>query len=67
MMAHYHYQNIGRQEDQHHAFEDKVQEFYQELHSNPLVAQFDILIYLRTWLVNHIQVEDAKLRSLVYA
>ncbi len=67
MMAHYHFQHIGRQEEQHHAFEDKVQEFYQELHSNPLVAQFDILVYLRDWLISHIQMEDSKLRSLVYA
>lgn len=67
MMSHYGYEDINRQELQHHAFEEKVQEFYQELHANPLVAQFDILQYLRTWLVGHIQVEDAKLRSLVNA
>ncbi len=67
MMGHYRYAGIDRQAQQHHAFEGKVQEFYQELHSNPLVAQFDILLYLRAWLVNHIQVEDNKLRSLVGA
>jgi len=67
MMAHYRFAGLERQENQHHAFEAKVQEFYQELHTNPLVAQFDILLYLRAWLVTHIQVEDAKLRSLVDA
>jgi hemerythrin-like metal-binding protein len=67
MMQHYHFDGIYRQESQHHDFEVRVQEFYQELHANPLVAQFDILLYLRAWLVNHIQVEDAKLRSLVEA
>jgi cyclic di-GMP phosphodiesterase len=67
MMAHYGSSGIQQQEHQHHAFERQVQEFYQEFHVNPLVAQFDILHYLRTWLVSHIQVEDAKLSALVAA
>jgi len=65
MMAHYDFAGIGHQEQQHHAFEHRVQDFYQELHVNPLVAQFDILQYLRAWLIGHIKVEDAHLRSLV--
>jgi len=65
MMAHYGFAGIARQEAEHHDFEHKVQEFYEELHTNPLVAQFDILFYLRAWLVTHIQTEDAKLRSLI--
>ncbi|MFU8789036.1 MAG: bacteriohemerythrin [Methylobacter sp.] len=65
MMTHYNYENISRQEHQHHAFETKIREFYQELHDNPLVAQFDVLSYLRDWLVKHILVEDIQLRSLV--
>lgn len=67
MMRHYGFENLANQEKQHHAFEEKVQELYQELHANPLVAQFDLLLYLRAWLVSHIQVEDAKLRVLVDA
>lgn len=65
MMEHYHFAAIEQQETQHHAFEQRVQEFYQELHVNPLVAQLDILQYLRTWLISHIVVDDAQLRSLV--
>lgn len=65
MMAHYGYDGINRQEQQHHAFEAKIREFYEELHANPLVAQFDVLSYLRDWLVKHILVEDIQLRSLV--
>jgi len=49
------------------AFEAKIREFYEELHVNPLVAQFDVLSYLRDWLVHHILVEDTQLRSLVTA
>jgi hemerythrin-like metal-binding protein len=65
MMSHYGYEEIGRQEDQHRAFITKIGEFYEELHANPLVAQFDVLSYLRDWLIHHIRVEDIKLRSLV--
>ncbi|MDD2914943.1 MAG: bacteriohemerythrin [Gallionella sp.] len=65
MMQHYGFEGIQRQEQQHHAFEEKIREFYEELHDNPLVARFDVLSYLRDWLIQHIRVEDAKLRSLV--
>ncbi len=67
MMTHYGYDGLNRQQHQHHAFEEKIREFYEELHANPLVAQFDVLSYLRNWLVKHILVEDAQLRSLVSA
>lgn len=65
MMRHYGFEGINRQETQHYAFEAKIREFYEELHANPLVAQFDVLAYLRDWLVKHIKVEDAKLLTLV--
>lgn len=65
MMTHYEFEGIDRQQHQHHAFEEKIREFYEELHANPLVAQFDVLSYLRDWLIKHILVEDAQLRSLV--
>jgi len=65
MMKHYGYDGIKGQEKQHHAFESKIREFYEELHINPLVAQFDVLTYLRDWLIHHIHVEDAKLYTLV--
>lgn len=64
MMNHYGYKGIDRQLDQHHAFEDKIAEFYEELHANPMVAQFDVLSYLRNWLIHHIRVEDAQLVAL---
>jgi hemerythrin-like metal-binding protein len=67
MMAHYNFDGMASQQHQHHAFEAKIQEFYEELHVNPLVAQFDVLAYLRDWLVKHILLEDAQLRSLVTA
>ncbi|MCB4358229.1 bacteriohemerythrin [Quatrionicoccus australiensis] len=65
MMAHYGYAAIAVQQHQHHAFEDRLQGFYEELHNNPLTAQFEVLIYLRNWLVRHIVQEDAGLYELV--
>ncbi len=67
MMAHYGYEGMDRQLHQHHAFEEKIGEFYEELHANPMVAQFDVLIYLRDWLIGHIRVEDAQLAALTRA
>lgn len=67
MMRLHEYKGIEQQEQQHRAFEDKIGEFYEELHDNPLVAQFDVLSYLRDWLIHHIRVEDAKLRTLISA
>jgi hemerythrin-like metal-binding protein len=67
MMAHYGYEGMDRQLHQHHAFEEKISEFYEELHANPMVAQFDVLTYLRDWLIGHIRVEDAQLAALTRA
>jgi hemerythrin-like metal-binding protein len=67
MMRHYGYEDIHHQEQQHHAFEAKIHELFEELHVNPLIAQFDVLSYLRDWLIHHIRVEDAKLIALVSA
>lgn len=65
MMQHYGYGEMHRHVQQHHAFEARAYEFYEELHVNPLAVQFDALRYLRDWLIHHIRVEDVKLRSLV--
>lgn len=67
MMQHYGYEGAHHHELQHHSFEAKTREFHEDMHVNPLAAQFDVLIYLRDWLVRHICVEDIKLRSLVGA
>jgi len=67
MMQHYGYEEMHRHEQQHHAFEAKAYEFYEELHVNPLAVQFNALRYLRDWLIHHVRVEDVKLRSLVRA
>lgn len=67
MMRHHGYDGLNGQRQQHRAFEARIQEFYQDLHDNPLVAQFDLLSYLRDWLIHHIRIEDAGLRVLAHA
>ncbi|PKO48613.1 MAG: hypothetical protein CVU31_05165 [Betaproteobacteria bacterium HGW-Betaproteobacteria-4] len=65
MMEHYGYGGLQQQQTQHGEFEERLGEFYEELHNNPLTAPFDILVYLRSWLVGHILNEDAQLRELL--
>lgn len=65
MMEHYGYNGLERQQQQHTVFCERLREFAGELNSNPLVAQFEIITYLREWLVAHIRLEDAQLKSLV--
>lgn len=65
MMTHWGYAGLAQQEQQHAEFENRLRGFYEALHDNPLTAQFDVLHYLRNWLLAHIVHEDAKLRLLV--
>jgi hemerythrin-like metal-binding protein len=65
MMESHSYAALDQQLHQHEKFENKLKGFYDELHRNPLTTPFDVLIYLRDWLIQHIRVEDAKLSELV--
>jgi len=64
MMAHYGFAGLERQQGQHHRFQEKLQGFHEELHVNPLTAQYDVLEYVRQWLVLHIMEEDTQLKVL---
>jgi hemerythrin-like metal-binding protein len=65
MMESHGYSALGRQQEQHRHFEEKLREFNGEFHDNPLTAQFDVLRYLSRWLIQHIRREDAMLKVLV--
>jgi hemerythrin-like metal-binding protein len=67
MMDSHAFPGLARQRDQHHRFENRLREFYAELHVNPLTAPLDMLHFLRDWLIHHIRQEDAQLRSLATA
>ena len=64
MMEHYGYAGLGRQQHQHHRFQEKLRAFFDELHANPLTAQYDVLEFARNWLVIHILEEDSQLKVL---
>ena len=65
MMQHCAYDGTERQIKQHKQFLDELNEFYKELHDNPLIAQIEVMGFLREWLVGHIRYEDTKLKALV--
>ena len=65
MMEHYSYEGTDRQKKQHAQFLDHLKVFYGELHDNPLIAQIEVMAFLREWLVGHIRNEDTLLRALV--
>ncbi len=65
MMAHYGFGGLERQQLQHQQLHDKLQEFHEEFHANPFIAQFEVMTYLQEWLVAHIRQEDTQLRALV--
>ena len=64
MMEHYGFAGLAVQQHQHQVFHNKLREFHQELHVNPLTAQHDVLDFARGWLVGHIREEDTALRVL---
>jgi hemerythrin-like metal-binding protein len=66
MMEQYGYHRLDIQLQQHRQFLERFKEFNEELYQNPLVAQFDILTYLRDWLISHIRDEDTQLAALTW-
>lgn len=66
MMQQYSYPRLDIQIQQHQNFLERMKEFNEELHQNPLIAQFEILVYLRDWLIAHIRDEDTRLSALVW-
>ena len=44
----------------HQAFVEKVSEFYNDYQSGNVRLSVDVRIFLKDWLINHIQIEDKK-------
>ncbi len=65
MMKKYGHTQIKQQENSHRYFEEKIREFQDDVHNNPLTAPLEMLHYLRDWWLSHIQHEDIQLRELV--
>jgi hemerythrin-like metal-binding protein len=65
MMRHYGYAKADEHAVMHFVFASKIKEFWRELHSSPLTMGFEMVYFLRNWLINHIKKEDAKLHALL--
>ena len=66
MMKQYAYKRHSIQQHQHNIFVERMLELQEEFRHNPLVAQFEILAYLRDWLFTHIRDEDSQLSALAW-
>lgn len=58
------FDGLARQQVQHFQFEEMLREFHRAMLAHPLTAPYEMLRYLRHWLVNHIRHEDAHLAQL---
>ncbi|MFA5371820.1 MAG: bacteriohemerythrin [Sideroxydans sp.] len=64
MMIHYGFKDSDHHHHQHNAFGERIGKFFEQLHINPLVVQFDVLTYLQNWLIHHIRIDDSQLTTL---
>ena len=58
------FEGLPRQQVQHFQFEEMLREFHRAMLAHPLTAPYEMLRYLRHWLVNHIRHEDRQLAQL---
>ncbi len=65
MMERYGYGEVENHQQMHNHFRKRLKQFYEELHISPLTSQYDVMTYLRDWLVRHIAIEDKKMAKLV--
>lgn len=64
MMRHYGYPRLDSQVSEHRYFIKKLDEFWGSFKKSPLSLGFDMIYFLRDWLINHIVKEDKQLAAL---
>ena len=60
LLEKYNYPELEEQKEQHKAFVNKINEFKQEFEKNSFMLYFDMAIFLKTWIANHIEEIDRK-------
>jgi hemerythrin-like metal-binding protein len=65
MMRHCGYEEADKHAVMHYFFSNKIREFWADFHASPLTMGFEMVYFLRNWLINHIKKEDIKLHSLL--
>ncbi|TCT22851.1 bacteriohemerythrin [Thiobaca trueperi] len=61
LMAAHQSAGLERHRIEHRSFETELREWRAELAHNPFIAGMEMLDYLRTWLLNHILMEDKRI------
>ena len=60
LLEKYGYPELSEQREQHKLFIAKVEEFKEEFHNNSFMLYFNMAIFLKTWISNHIEGLDKK-------
>ena len=54
------YKAMENKDDQHKLFIAKIEEFKEDFRNNHFMLHFNMAIFLKTWISNHIEVLDKK-------
>ena len=60
LLEKYNYPDLEEQIEQHKLFINKIEEFKKDFEDNKFMLYFDMAIFLKTWIANHIEEIDKK-------
>lgn len=60
LLEKYNYPGLEEQREQHKLFVDKIEEFKKDFENNKFMLYFDMAIFLKSWIANHIEEIDRK-------
>ena len=60
LLEKYNYRELEEQREQHKLFVDKIEEFKKDFENNKFMLYFDMAIFLKSWIANHIEEIDKK-------
>ena len=60
LLEKYDYPELAEQKEQHKLFIAKIEEFKEDFRNNHFMLHFNMAIFLKTWISNHIEVLDKK-------
>lgn len=60
LLEKYNYPELEEQREQHKLFVNKIEEFKKDFENNKFMLYFDMAIFLKSWIANHIEEIDKK-------
>lgn len=60
LLEKYDYPELAEQKEQHKLFIAKIEEFKEDFRNNHFMLHFNMAIFLKTWISNHVEVLDKK-------